>query len=231
MIFLAERIYTIPVNEVFKERDGCPICKMRDILEERSLEYILGAAMMEPDVRIETNKKGFCKDHFFMMTNRRKRLPLALIMETHLDEIAKDIKHKKLRPDKKEIKSGDVSRKSCFVCERIDWAMQRMYATIAKLYSEEMDFREDFRAQQCICLEHYRELFAFCAPKVSSRWRGDFEKDTETLSLNFVKSIREEVHYFSRMFDYNNSGENADFKNSKDSIERAIWYLTSRLPK
>ena len=98
---MAERIYTIPVNEVFKERDGCPICKIRDILEERSLEYILGAAMMEPDVRIETNKKGFCKDHFFMMTNRRKRLPLALIMETHLDEIAKDIKHKKLRPDKK----------------------------------------------------------------------------------------------------------------------------------
>lgn len=26
--------------------------------------YITGAAMMEPDVRLETNRLGFCKEHF-----------------------------------------------------------------------------------------------------------------------------------------------------------------------
>ena len=56
-------ICSIPVAEVFEPKEGCPLCRMRDMLEERVLEYIMGAAMMEPDVRIETNRQGFCKDH------------------------------------------------------------------------------------------------------------------------------------------------------------------------
>lgn len=227
---MGERIYTIPVNEVFEEKCGCPICRLRDILEERSLEYVLGPAMMEDDVRTDTNKLGFCKEHFFMMASRRARLPLALIMETHLDEMAKQIKKKKARPDKKEIKAKDVEKKTCFVCHRIKWAEERMYATIAKLYSEEMDFRELFRAQEQICFAHYRELHAFSAPLVSSRWRSEFEKDVDTLTLNALSSLRDDVHHFTTMFDYRNSGENADYGNSRDSIERTIKYLTTRMP-
>ena len=39
-------ITNIPVAEVFEERDGCPICRLRDQLEQRVVEYITGAAMM-----------------------------------------------------------------------------------------------------------------------------------------------------------------------------------------
>ena len=61
---MQDSIYTIPVSEVFDPKCGCPICAMRNMLENRCIEYIMGAAMMEPDVRIETNKTGFCKEHF-----------------------------------------------------------------------------------------------------------------------------------------------------------------------
>jgi hypothetical protein len=230
VIFLAERIYTIPVNEIFEEKDGCPICRLRDILEDRSLEYILGPAMMESDIRIETNKMGFCKEHFFMMASRRSRLPLALMIETHLDEVKKNIKNKKYRPDKSEIKSGNVEKKSCYVCDRIEWSTQRMYATIAKLYSEEMSFRELFRNQPQICFNHYRELMAFAAPKVSSKWKREFEKDVDSITMRTLEEIRDDVHHFTKMFDYRNAGENADFGNSRDSIERAIKYMTTRMP-
>ena len=229
VIFLAEKIYTIPVNEIFEEGQGCPICRLRDILEERSLDYILGAAMMESDVREETNKKGFCKEHFFMMASRRSRLPLALILESHLDEVKKNIKNKKYRPDKKEIKSGDVEKKTCFVCDRIEWSKKRMYATIAKLYSEEMSFRETFRGQPEICFTHYRELMAYSAPLVSSKWRREFEKDVDTITLKTLETIKGDVTHFTKMFDYRNAGENADFGNSRDSIERSIKYMTTRM--
>ncbi len=228
---MAERIYTIPVNETFEEKDGCPICRLRDILEERSLEYVLGPAMMESDVRIETNKKGFCQEHFFALTKRRARLPLALIMETHLDEVKKDIKKKKSRPDKKQIKNGDFLKETCYVCDRINWAKERMYATIAKLYSEEMDFRNAFREQEYICLRHYKELHAYSAPLVSSKWRSEFQKDVDELTIKAAETLCDEVHYFTQMFDYRNAGENADFKNTRDSIERSIKFLTSRQPE
>ena len=54
---MKDTIYTIPVSEVFEPKEGCPLCRMRDTLEERCLEYIMGAAMMEPDVRQDTNRQ------------------------------------------------------------------------------------------------------------------------------------------------------------------------------
>lgn len=52
-------ITNIPVGEIFEEKDGCPICRLRNKLEQRAVEYITGAAMMEPDIRMETNRLGF----------------------------------------------------------------------------------------------------------------------------------------------------------------------------
>ena len=47
---MRESILTIPVTDIFKPKCGCPICRLRDTLEQRTVEYIMGAAMMEPDV-------------------------------------------------------------------------------------------------------------------------------------------------------------------------------------
>ena len=51
-----EQIYTIPVNETFDEcrNDkslGCPFCRLYKKLEANEVDLILGASMMEPDVR------------------------------------------------------------------------------------------------------------------------------------------------------------------------------------
>ena len=56
-----EQIYAIPVNEAFREGTqkpecGCPFCSIYRKLEENELDLILGASMMEPDTRIQTNK-------------------------------------------------------------------------------------------------------------------------------------------------------------------------------
>lgn len=88
---MRDDITSIPISEVFEPRDGCPICRLRNTLEDRVVEYITGAAMMEPDVRIETNKQGFCIDHYRMMLKKRNRLGVALILESHLDEMEKRI--------------------------------------------------------------------------------------------------------------------------------------------
>ena len=65
---MKETIYTIPINDAYDVKCGCPICTIEKKLETESLEYIMGAAMMEPDVRLETNRLGlrqkrFCADH------------------------------------------------------------------------------------------------------------------------------------------------------------------------
>ena len=88
---MRESILTIPVSESFEPKDGCPICTMRNMLEKRTIEYIMGAAMMEPDVRIETNRLGFCKTHYDQMLAQKNRLSLALMLQTHVQELDKSV--------------------------------------------------------------------------------------------------------------------------------------------
>ena len=56
---MKEQIYTIPVNEVYDTDCECPLCELEKKLEKETLDYTLGAAMMEPEFRMESNEKGF----------------------------------------------------------------------------------------------------------------------------------------------------------------------------
>jgi hypothetical protein len=86
-----EHIYTIPINDAFDRRDGCPMCAIWEKLESDSLEYALGAAMMEPDVRVAMNKLGFCGRHLSRMISMKDRLPLALILESRLMAVCQSL--------------------------------------------------------------------------------------------------------------------------------------------
>jgi len=84
---MKEKIYTIPVSDAFAVDCECPMCVLEKKLEDESIEYALGASLMEPDKRQETNELGFCKAHFEAMYNKQvNRLGLALMIDTFLQE-------------------------------------------------------------------------------------------------------------------------------------------------
>ena len=156
---MRQDICTIPISEVFEVNDGCPICRMRETVEKHLVDYIMGAAMMEPDVRIETNKLGFCERHFDMMLNTRGRLQLALILESHMKEIGKNIFEKKLfnSSSKKSSQAKKLSD-SCFVCSKVDWGFNNMIKTLFLSYENDKEFRSMFDNQSVLCLHHYELL-------------------------------------------------------------------------
>jgi len=84
---MKEKIYTIPVTDAFAVDCECPLCFLEKKLEDESVEYALGASLMEPDKRQETNELGFCRHHFEAMYNKQvNRLGLALMIDTFLQE-------------------------------------------------------------------------------------------------------------------------------------------------
>ncbi len=225
---MREDITTIPINDVFEPHDGCPLCRMRDMLEERSTVYITGAAMMEPDVRIKTNEKGFCYRHFSMMLKCGTRLSNALILESHLDKIKtefipKDVKGK---PDKKKIAAIRALQKSCFVCEQVEWGMAHMYQTIFSSYATDSEFKKLYNSQQFICMEHYADLMTAAMNRgISAKVLPEFYADTSRLAGGYLEVLKNDVTHFCSMFDYRSKGQ--DWGNSKDAIERSIEFLTS----
>lgn len=227
---MRESILTIPINEIFEPKEECPICRMRNMLESRCVEYIMGAAMMEPDVRIETNEKGFCYTHFQQMRGCKNRLSLALMLHTHLKKVNLDGFGKKSLFEGKNAKQRKISKvnESCFVCSKIDWGMERFMVTLFEMYAKDKSFRELFSQQEYICLPHYELLSELSDEKLDKPSAKQFKATCSELTKKYISSLCDDVGHYCDMYDYRNTGKNADWGNSKDSIERAIKFLTTR---
>ena len=222
---MKEDICTIPVNEIFETKDGCPFCRMHDLLENDVVDYITGPAMMEPDVRRETNRLGFCREHYAQMLSRRARLPLALILESHLMEAEKQLFSREPL-FRREDKPGRIDRltHSCFVCNKIEWNFERQTATFFKLWDSEPEFRSLASAQPVYCLPHYAMLLRKWASALSKKRYGEFSALLTEAVRRSLLGIKDDVSMFCSMFDYHNS--RSDLGASKDSVERAIRFLT-----
>lgn len=229
---MKETICTIPINDVFGPKDGCPICRLHDMLEQNYLDYILGAAMMEPDVRTETNQKGFCTNHFQMMVGKGHRLQNALILETHLDKIKSDLisESAKGKPDKKTIAALEQLQQSCYVCDKINWGMEHMFSTIFSSFANDSEFRKLYEEQPFICLPHYTMLIKSASSKGGMKGSelAEFYKSTAKLSGKYLSTLKDDVSHYCKMYDYRNKG--MDWGNSRDSIERSVEFLTSQKP-
>lgn len=226
---MRESLLTIPINEILEPKCGCPLCRMRDMLEQRTVEYIMGAAMMEPDVRIETNKQGFCKTHFEQMRNCKNRLSLALMLQSHLQAIQKNIFNRNSVFDKKTAKQKKVSEinNDCFVCNKIEWGMSRLMVTFYEMFEKSSDFRDLFSQQEMLCLPHYDMLVSHCGD-MDKKYQKRFIDSCNDLVKKYLDSLEADVSHYCSMYDYRNTGKDADWGNSKDSIERAIKFLTTR---
>ncbi|MFA9381402.1 MAG: DUF6062 family protein [Acetanaerobacterium sp.] len=228
---MKETIFTIPVSEVFEPRDGCPLCRMHDTLEERAIDAILGAAMMEPDIRIQTNKLGFCTAHFDKMLMRNNRLSLALMLESHLNAVQGILPgEREEKAGKADVRKAQMLLQSCYVCEKIDLSMDRMIENLFSMYGKEESFRTLYAEQPFVCLAHYVAL-AQCAPKaLGKKELGGFLSVTGGLARAGLAQTHSDVDAFCQMFDYRNAGKAASSPRIKTAVEHAIQYLTGHKP-
>lgn len=225
-----EKIYTIPVNEAFDEYDGCPFCRMRRTLEDNERELIMGASMMEPDIRIKTNKLGFCRKHYDKMFKMNNRLSLALMLESHLDEVTDKTviwKNSLLGKDntKKAAENMRSLKKSCYVCERTEEKFSKMILCAVILWSNGPEFKEKLLKQPYFCIEHAEEYLENARAKLDKKSFALFAEQLSSVQSNYIKSLKEDVSWFCKKFDYRY--ENEPWGNSKDSVERAIKFLES----
>ncbi len=229
---MRESILTIPVNEVFEPREGCPICRMRDTVEQHICEYIMGAAMMEPDVRMETNKLGFCHTHYGQLLKQNNRLSLALMLNSHLEEVRANIIDKKGLFDSKDSKAKKAAEVdgTCFVCSKVQWGIDHMLDTVFTMFQKDGKFKNMFKSQEYFCLPHYHYLIEQSAVKMPKGERSDFLAALDEIMRGYAKQLNSDVNEFCNSFDYRNAGKlhSAEMEHVRSSVDRAIMFLTSR---
>lgn len=232
-----EQIYTIPVNEAFEKvrEEGfhtCPFCLMYNRLEDNELDLILGASMMEPDVRLKTNEAGFCAEHLSLMFERGKRLPLALMLESHLDSIAKDIEGNMSslfigKTGENAAKRLDKLEHSCYICDRIDYNFSRMIETAALLWQNDENFRAKVDTAPYFCLAHYGKFIRAAKERLNKKDFAEFYKQVNEVENRYFNKLREDVSWFCKKFDYRYEEE--PWGDAKDAPERAKLFLNGNL--
>lgn len=230
-----EQIYTIPVNEAFEASQanpqlGCPFCRLYNQLEQNELDLILGASMMEPDIRIKTNELGFCRDHFTMMLRRPKRLPLALILESHLAEQYKNLGRRAAfagKAGENAAKKFTTLKHSCYICTRIEYNFVRMLETAALLWENDPEFRKKSDAQPFFCLPHFAGYVAAAKERLSRRDFAEFYKSVSEREGAFMEELNADVSHFVKKFDYRYDAE--PWGTAKDAPERAVAFLSGTI--
>ncbi len=216
-----DQIYTIPVNEAFDAAIedptlGCPICALYQRLDDNELDRILGAAKMEPDIRQASNREGFCHTHFKSMMERRSSLALALMLESHLDEV------KGMTGDMKRLEKLECS---CYLCHRIEDSLSRMVDTVVLLWHTDDNFRRKYEKAPRFCLPHYRRLLAVGKDRMNKKVFGDFSRMTATITERYLDKLKDDVSWFCKKFDYRYSEE--PWYDAKDSIDRTVGFLSA----
>ncbi len=223
---MRETICTIPVNEIFEVADGCPICRMRDHLENYYVDYITGAAMMEPDIRLMTNNQGFCDRHYRKMFELGKqRLPICLMLVSHLSTVERNMLKK---PDSSSAKKIEALENNCFICNYIEKQLAHEMETVYKLYKTEPEFRALFEKQEHICLPHYRRLLTEGKKQLGGQYEA-FSKMAHRLVTKQSSLLAQQLKMFEDSFDHRNAGVPMPAE-ARDSLERTVEFLVGHNP-
>ncbi len=232
---MKEQIYTIPINEAYEADCECPLCLLEKKSEQEAVEYALGAAMMEPDFRIESNDKGYCGKHFEMMFQKPNKLSLALVMETLVAENIKKLSafEKKMSVKSKGglFKKGastteelisqlDKMEKSCIVCDKINYTMERYIIVLVEMWKTEPEFRTKFENSKGVCLPHMKQLLQAAEKKLSSKDAAEFASILYNKQMQELKRISDDVHRFTLKFDYRN--KDMEWNGAEDAPKRSI---------
>lgn len=246
---MKEQLHTIPISDAIANAGECPFCYMERKTEEHMMDFVLGhgASYMESDIRDMTDREGFCRAHFKKVFDYGNSLGNAWILKTlymrHLEEMDKEFKN--FKPDSvgkssrlfgKSKPSGNNSiiewinkrESTCFICTSVQNTFQAYMKTFFKMYRSDEEFRKQIASSKGFCIDHFKVLCEGADSMLSDKERADFYDVMLPLMRENINRVYEDVAWFVEKYDYKN--RDADWKNSKDAIQRGMQKLRGSDP-
>jgi hypothetical protein len=238
---MKEHIHTIPVMDALQkaeEQKLCPFCVMREKLERDAIGFIMGPAYMEDDIRMQTNKLGFCAAHLKSMYGEQNRLGLGLMLHTFVQQLNKDInacaktdksplpffgkKGKGATPAERLKNHLDATQASCYLCRMTDNTFCRYMDTFLSLWRKNGEEAKIIEAVPGYCLPHFAELLAMSDCLGKSKQEA-FLGLVIPRQQAYLQQLEDDLEWFTLKFDYRNVNE--PWKNAKDALPRAMAVL------
>ena len=241
---MKEHIHTAPVNEAFAAGDECPFCYLERQAEQHALRFTAGpsASYMAPDIRAETNRAGFCAVHMKKLYDFGNALGNALMLQTHFEDVLEQFDREMVREGKPAKKSLFGKKKeegggrgtwlrdrvgSCYVCEKIDYTMDRYWRTFFYMLKEP-EFRQKVEQSKGFCLRHFAQMLDLADEKLPASQQEWFDKTVIPMTRENLQRVKEDLDWLVAKYDYRNA--DADWRNSKDALQRSMQKVAGIYP-
>lgn len=244
---MKEKLYMIPLNDAVNANDECPFCFIERKIEQDLLDFVLGSgsSYMESDIRDQTDRAGFCRTHFKKMFDYGNTLGNGWILKTHYKKTINEMRQqiKSYFPGKVSLKdmfkkggesANPIARwtaqkeDSCYICNYFKDHYDRYLETFFIMYQRDDEFRSKIINGKGFCLPHFGDLCEASDTKLGDKERQEFYNHISKLMLENMDRIYEDVAWLIEKFDYRN--KDADWKNSKDAIQRGMQKLKGGYP-
>lgn len=244
---MKETLYTIPLNDAVNAEDECPFCFIEREVEQDLLDFVLGSgsSYMESDVRDITDRTGFCRNHFKKMFDYGNTLGNAWILKTHYARINAEMaqQFQSFVPNKSTLMGKfkkatarqnpigiwvEEKEKSCYICNRFADTYERYMDTFFFMYKKDAEFREKIKSSKGFCLHHFGDLCEASENRLNDKEKKEFYAEMFQLMEKNMARLQEDVSWLVEKFDYRN--KDADWKNSKDAIQRGMQKLKGGYP-
>lgn len=236
---MRQHIDTIPVWDAYKTDCECPLCMLEETNEKNYVDSFMGGSVMEPDVRVEVNKKGFCGRHFKLMLANNNRLGVALMAHTYLKETMARLGETRMAVNEAPVKMGLFGKKApaagtdfsgitdtCILCDRLNATMDRYVYTIVYMYKHDGSFKKALLSSKGFCLKHYAQVLSAGPEQLNAKENADFTRDINKLEMDNLTRLEGEIEWFTLKFDHKNADK--PWGTSKDSLDRTVLKLRGK---
>ena len=246
---------TIPVWDALKADTECPLCLLEKRSRNNAIRYFLGPAVMVPEVRVQTNERGFAPHHLRLLAKDANKLGLALLTHPRLKTLSEKLtKHTKVldaeahRLAGKTGLAGAFGGKStireltaalagflraqetdCLIDEKIALDLGRYAYTFVHLWKDDKEFRAAWTASKGVCLHHAPALLTMASDELDAARLGAFVVEfLESQTANLAR-VENDVLGFTQTFDSTHSHQITG--NTTGALDRALQKTAGEFPE
>lgn len=238
---------TMPVWDAVRDplsAKVCPFCQLEKKVTLNYLRFYLSDAVMVPETRVQMNETGFSRDHWRLLLQDQRRLPLALAAETRFkrfrEQLSPELKKLKTEARLLSEKSGlgaltagkdglkksvasfadSLSRHqaSCLISQRVKETMNRYLYTAAHLHKTDKDFPEPF-TKITLCANHLTAVAEMAAETLDGVAAGKLIAAALDAAERGWQQTQADVYQFTQLFEHASGG---DFSGVTDAPERVV---------
>lgn len=116
----------------------------------------------------------------------------------------------------------------CYICDRMQTIYGRMLDTFVYQLRNDSDFCGNMLQSKGFCMHHFADVLHVCEEKLKPDEKETWIPKISGLMSRNLDRIQQDIDWLIEKFDYRN--QDADWKNSKDAVQRTMQKLVGSYP-